>query len=43
MKNVWLVMVVLLVCVVGCSNPETPAGSEGYVYEAPRAIGNGGY
>ncbi len=25
------------------SNPKTPAGHEGYVYEAPRLFGNGGY
>ena len=27
----------------GCSNPFTPAGHEGYVYELPRIFGNGGF
>ncbi|MBI2501221.1 MAG: hypothetical protein HYW02_07170, partial [Deltaproteobacteria bacterium] len=27
----------------GCSNPYTPAGQEGYVYEKPRWFGKGGY
>lgn len=27
---------------VGCSNPYTPPGHEGYVYERPRLIGTGG-
>lgn len=27
----------------GCSNPETPAGHEGYVFEQPRVWGKGGY
>ncbi|MBQ4810912.1 hypothetical protein J8M20_06170 [Pseudoalteromonas luteoviolacea] len=26
-----------------CSNPSTPAGHEGYVYEKPRMFGSGGY
>lgn len=29
--------------VVACSNPSTPAGYEGYVYENPRMFGNGGF
>ena len=28
--------------VLGCSNPYTPPGHEGYVYERPRLIGTGG-
>jgi regulator of protease activity HflC (stomatin/prohibitin superfamily) len=28
---------------VGCSNPYTPAGHEGYVYERPRIFGKGGF
>ena len=28
---------------VGCSNPFTPAGHEGYVYEKPRFLGKGGF
>lgn len=34
---------VVLVLTVGCTNPSTPAGHEGYVYEDPRLIGNGGF
>ncbi|WP_254911187.1 hypothetical protein [Pseudoalteromonas sp. A601] len=26
-----------------CTNPSTPAGQEGYVYEKPRVFGEGGY
>ncbi|PIE90308.1 MAG: hypothetical protein CR997_06880 [Acidobacteria bacterium] len=28
---------------VGCTNPSTPAGHEGFVYEKPRVFGKGGY
>jgi len=28
---------------IGCSNPYTPAGHEGYVYERPRVFGKGGF
>lgn len=28
---------------LGCSNPYTPPGHEGYVYERPRAFGKGGF
>jgi regulator of protease activity HflC (stomatin/prohibitin superfamily) len=28
---------------VGCTNPHTPAGHEGYVYEDPRVLGQGGF
>ena len=28
---------------LACSNPSTPAGHEGYVYEDPRLLGNGGF
>ncbi|WP_418346770.1 SPFH domain-containing protein [Shewanella psychrophila] len=27
----------------GCTNPNTPAGQEGYVFEKPRIFGSGGY
>lgn len=27
----------------GCTNPNTPAGSEGYVFERPRVFGEGGF
>jgi len=32
-----------LAAIVGCSNPYTPAGHEGYVYERPRLVGKGGF
>ncbi len=28
---------------LGCTNPYTPAGNEGYVYERPRVLGQGGF
>jgi len=33
----------LALALLGCSNPYTPPGHEGYVYERPRAIGKGGF
>ena len=33
----------LAVVSIGCTNPHTPAGHEGYVVERPRIWGNGGY
>ncbi len=39
----------LIVCVfavlslTACTNPNTPAGHEGYVFEKPRIFGSGGY
>jgi regulator of protease activity HflC (stomatin/prohibitin superfamily) len=35
--------VLLLLAAAGCSNPYTPAGHEGYVYERPRVVGKGGF
>ncbi len=32
-----------LTTISACSNPSTPAGNEGYVYEKPRLFGSGGY
>ena len=29
--------------IAACTNPHTPAGSEGYVFENPRLFGEGGY
>ncbi len=29
--------------ITGCSNPHTPAGNEGFVFEDPRIFGKGGY
>ena len=44
MKNIRdIFIVIVLMCVYGCSNPNTPAGSEGYVFELPRLIGKGGF
>lgn len=41
------VLVAVILCLafacVGCSNPFTPAGHEGYVYESPRVYGKGGF
>ena len=33
----------LLLTLSGCTNPNTPAGHEGYVYENPRLFGKGGF
>ncbi len=44
MRNVWMIVLLCVVTVlVGCSNPFTPAGHEGYVYESPRVYGKGGF
>ncbi|MEJ2156444.1 MAG: SPFH domain-containing protein [Desulfobacteraceae bacterium] len=44
MRNVWTIVLLCAVTVlVGCSNPFTPAGHEGYVYESPRVYGKGGF
>lgn len=44
-KRSILVSVVLLVSFLaaGCSNPHTPAGHEGFVFEDPRVFGKGGF
>ena len=34
---------VLALGAIGCTNPYTPAGHEGYVYERPRIFGKGGF
>jgi regulator of protease activity HflC (stomatin/prohibitin superfamily) len=36
-------LVTAAVALVGCSNPYTPAGYEGYVFERPRIFGTGGF
>lgn len=38
-----IVSMVACMNLVGCSNPETPAGYEGYVVENPRLWGKGGF
>ncbi|MGB5695234.1 MAG: SPFH domain-containing protein [Polyangiales bacterium] len=35
--------VALTLGLAGCSNPHTPAGHEGYVFEDPRLVGEGGF
>lgn len=35
--------VFVVLSLTSCSNPNTPAGHEGYVYEKPRVFGAGGY
>jgi len=41
--NKTLIAMAISLTVVGCTNPTTPAGSEGYVKEEPRLFGNGGF
>lgn len=36
-------MLLNVVAFIGCSNPFTPAGHEGYIYESPRIFGKGGF
>jgi hypothetical protein len=44
MKKTLLALAVLItLSSIGCSNPHTPAGHEGYVYEEPRIFGKGGF
>ncbi len=41
-----LVVIVPLLSVLAmtaCTNPHTPAGSEGYIFENPRLFGEGGF
>ncbi|MDQ7091306.1 MAG: SPFH domain-containing protein [Methylococcales bacterium] len=33
----------VLTLITACTNPRTPAGHEGYVYESPRLFGHGGF
>jgi len=43
-KLTLLIIVCSVVVLTGCgSNPSTPAGSEGYVFENPRMFGEGGF
>jgi len=43
MAIVFIVVLMSGLALVFSSNPSTPAGHEGYVYEEPRLFGNGGY
>jgi len=43
MAIVFIVVLMSGLALVLSSNPSTPAGHEGYVYEEPRLFGNGGY
>jgi len=38
-----LLLAALAMTAAGCSNPYTPPGHEGYVYERPRVLGKGGF
>ena len=38
-----IAMVLFAALLGGCSNPNTPAGQEGYIFEKPRIFGEGGY
>ena len=38
-----LYLLSIIVFISGCSNPNTPAGHEGYVFEEPRIFGSGGF
>jgi len=45
-KNVILLVVALIftsIALISCTNPSTPAGFEGYVFEDPRIFGKGGF
>ncbi len=37
------VALLFVIIVFGCTNPNTPAGHEGFVYERPRFFGTGGF
>lgn len=43
MKKILLTILITMCFITGCTNPHTPAGNEGYVYEAPHIWGKGGY
>jgi len=38
-----LLLVASVMGICGCTNPHTPAGHEGYVFEVPRVFGKGGF
>ncbi|MBU1639280.1 MAG: prohibitin family protein [Proteobacteria bacterium] len=41
--SVALVLIFSTLTLTSCTNPHTPAGNEGYVYEDPRIFGKGGH
>ncbi|MBB3166908.1 SPFH domain-containing protein [Simiduia aestuariiviva] len=41
--NFRFALAVIILALAGCSNPNTPAGHEGYVFENPRVFGTGGF
>ncbi|WP_054113246.1 SPFH domain-containing protein [Marinagarivorans algicola] len=43
MLGKFFVLMIGVLGLVSCSNPNTPAGFEGYVFEEPRIFGAGGY
>jgi regulator of protease activity HflC (stomatin/prohibitin superfamily) len=42
-KSSNLILVAMALVATACTNPETPAGHEGYVFERPRVMGKGGF
>ena len=42
-KTMFLLMVATLFFAMGCTNPSTPPGHEGYIRENPRIFGKGGF
>ena len=43
-KSLWLIILISsTLALTSCTNPHTPAGNEGYVYEKPRIFGKGGF
>lgn len=44
-KAISILFILISGCIImmGCSNPHTPAGNVGYVFENPRVWGNGGF
>ncbi len=43
MTGLLVVGILSVLSLTACTNPNTPAGHEGYVYEKPRVFGAGGY
>ena len=43
-REIFIIFIIFfLASVFGCTNPNTPAGHEGFVYEKPRIFGKGGF
>lgn len=41
--SVAVILILSTITLTSCTNPHTPAGNEGYVYEDPRIFGKGGH